>query len=78
MYSFLGGTPGARLMFVRPGVQVKPIECNTSEPHGNRNEVWSNVAFEYRRANAEIGRCLRGAKQPREKDRQHLAEPQQI
>ena len=52
-------------MFVRPGVEVKPIECNSSAAHRNRNEEGPNVPFEYRRSDAQIGRCLGGAKQAR-------------
>ena len=75
MYSFLGGTPGACLMFIRPGVQVKPIESHTSETNRNRNEIRTYIALEDRRADSEIGCCLRRAEQPGEKDREHFAMP---
>jgi len=58
-------------MFVRPGVEVKPIEGNAPAAHRNRNEVGPYVPFKDRRADAQVSRCLGRAKQPREKDGQH-------
>jgi hypothetical protein len=45
-------------MFVRPGVQVKPIKGNPYMTHRNLDEQWPNVAFKNRRADPKIGRCL--------------------
>ena len=72
MYSFLGGPPGACLMFVHPGVKIKSIEGDTGSSHGNFDERRPDVALKDRRADTEIGRCLRRPKQPWEKDRQHV------
>jgi len=62
-------------MLIRPGVKIKPIEGDSSCAHWNLNEIRPYIAFEYRRAYSEIGRCLRWAKQSEEKDHQHLAMP---
>ena len=71
MCSFLGGTPGASLMLIRPGVKIKPVERDAGSSHGNFDEVRPDVAVEDRRTDAEVGSCLRRPQQPREEDREH-------
>jgi hypothetical protein len=46
LYYFLGGTPGACFMFIRPSVQVKPIEGDTTDTHRNLDERGPDVAIE--------------------------------
>jgi hypothetical protein len=58
LYSFLGGTPGALLMFVHPGVKIKSIECDPGGAHRNLDEIGPDVAFKDCRTHAEIRRRL--------------------
>jgi hypothetical protein len=62
-------------MVIHPGVKIKPVERDSCCAHWNLNEIWPYIAFEDRRPYSEIGRCLGRAKQPWEKNRQHLAMP---
>ena len=60
-------------MLIRPGVKIKPIKGDPRCAHWNRNEIGPYIAFENRRADSEVGCCLRWAKQSREKDRKHFS-----
>lgn len=72
MFSFPGGTPGARLMFVHPGVEIKSVEGDAGAADRNLDKARPDIALEDRRANTQIGRRLSGPKQAGQEDRQHI------
>ena len=59
------GTPVAGLIVVRPGVQIKPVECDALLADGDLGDVWPDLAVEAVAVHAEVSRGIAQTKEAR-------------